>query len=131
VSSVGKPAPSFYLLTPCRLIDTRLPDGPYGGPAVPNDGTRVIQATGACGIPSTAKALALNAVAVQGPADGTFTAYPTDAPRPSMWTLRYRTGLVRANNATVPLSQSGQLSVYNINGAGATNLIVDVTGYFQ
>lgn len=131
VSAIGSPAPSFYLLTPCRLIDTRLPDGPYGGPAVPNDGTRVIQATGACGIPSTAKALALNVVAILGPADGTFTAYPTDKPRPPWWTLRYKSGMVRANNATVPLSQSGQLSVYNINGAGATGLIIDVTGYFQ
>src|SRR5207247_4707454 len=65
----------LYTLAPCRLLDTRLapnqlPPGPYGGPAVPPLSERIFSVTGRCGIPATARALALNVTAVNAPQVG-------------------------------------------------------------
>jgi len=131
VVSSGDRGPSFYTVTPCRLLDTRNPDGPYGGPALPSGSTRTILAAGQCGIPSGAKALALNITAILPPADGWFTPFRSDTTLPAVPLLYYRGGKVRANHSIVPLSPAGQFNVYNFNGTGSTQFCVDVTGYFQ
>src|SRR5260370_23571828 len=43
------PPPLFYTLAPCRVIDTRNPAGPYGGPALLSEATRVFSMAGQCG----------------------------------------------------------------------------------
>src|SRR6185436_14347283 len=54
------PAPlDFFTLPPCRLVDTRI-----DLPALQPGAQRTFVLTGACGVPSTARALSVNLTAV-------------------------------------------------------------------
>jgi len=122
----------FYTLTPCRLLDTRLAAGPYGGPAVPAAGERVVTAAGRCGIPSSAKAVSFNVTAVTPPAAGHLRFFPGDGAAPDTSTLNFGVGQTRANNAIVMMASSGSgtLAVRNASTAGV-HLVIDVNGYFE
>ncbi len=50
----------LFTLAPCRVVDTRNPTGPLGGPSLAAATTRSFPVTGTCGIPSTAKAVVFN-----------------------------------------------------------------------
>ncbi len=123
---VGQPS-AFYTLQPCRLLDTRLPVGSYGGPAVPAAGKRVVVAVGPrCGIPATARAISLNVTAVTPSAPG----YLSFSPGTSV--LNFTTGQTRANNAVVilPSSGLGTLALRNSSTA-SVHVVIDVNGYFE
>ncbi|HEY8019727.1 MAG TPA: hypothetical protein VIH93_01410 [Thermoanaerobaculia bacterium] len=122
----------FYTLTPCRLLDTRNASGPYGGPALPPGGQRVIAAAGQCGIPAGAGAVAVNVTVVAPAAVGYLRFFPGDAQAPNTSTINFRPGLTRANGAVLMLASSGSgaLAVEN-DAAASTHLLVDVTGYFR
>lgn len=123
------PSPySFYTLTPCRIVDTRNPVGPYGGPSLTVSGARVFPLRGQCGIPSTATAVSVNIVAVAPSLDGYLTVYPSNISPPLVSTLNYRNGRTRANNTILTLDASGQASVAT---SATTDFLLDVNGYFQ
>lgn len=131
----GLPTPTattFYTLAPCRLVDTRNPNGPLGGPALTASQTRLFTLTGTCGVPATAKSLSLNVTVVTPAAGGYLTLFPGGGSQPATSTINYLAGQVRANNAIVLLATSGNgtLNVFNGSG-GATHVILDVNGYFQ
>lgn len=119
---------SFHTLTPCRVIDTRGETGPWGGPRLVNDQSRVFLLRGRCGIPATAKAVAVNITVVTPNSAGHITAYPTDSPLPIASTINYSAGAVRANNAVLRMDGAGNVSIYNI---GEPHFVLDVTGYFE
>jgi hypothetical protein len=122
----------FYAVTPCRLLDTRDPAGPRGGPAVASATSRVVAGVGACGIPSTARALAVNLTAVGPLSTGYLAAYAADAPRPATSVLNLQPGRTRANGALLRLSWDGAFALFPFRSdGGATHLVVDVTGYFD
>ena len=116
---------SFYLVTPCRLLDTR------GGTQVilSRNNSRAFFVVRRCGIPEGAKAVAVNVTVVNPSGIGYLTLYPSAGTLPYASTLNYRTGKTRANNAILPLSAGGRLSVHN--AGPPVHAIVDVTGYFQ
>lgn len=119
---------SLYLIAPCRVVDTRDPVSSHGGPQL-GASVRSFATTGRCGIPSGAKAVAINVTAV-APADtGFVTLFGGASPLPATSTLNYRTAKTRANNAIIPLSAGGFMKVSN-NGP-SVHVIIDVTGYFQ
>jgi hypothetical protein len=122
----------FWLVTPCRLIDTRNPSGPLGGPPLNAIAIRNVAVAGNCGVPSGALALALNVTAVAPASAGWLTLYPgpSGAAQPFVSTINYRPGKTLANNAVVPIGADGTINVYN-SGPSGTNFIVDVTGYFK
>jgi uncharacterized repeat protein (TIGR01451 family) len=127
-TSTGGAAPSgatgLYILTPCRLLDTR------DSTALGAGAVQVVPVTGACGIPAGAKSVIMNITAVLPGAPGSLTAYPSDAtPVPDTVALSYRTGKTRAGNAIIKLSDDGRLSI--LNRGSAVHFIIDVTGYFQ
>jgi hypothetical protein len=122
-------ATMFYMITPCRVIDTRNPVGPYGGPAAPPTGTRDIQMTGVCGIPAGAKSVAANITAVSPSATGFLAAYPTGLGYPGTASVNYRTGKTRASNSILTLSANGQVTMRN--EGPQLHYIIDVTGYFH
>jgi hypothetical protein len=114
------------------VIDTRTPAGPYGGPALLSEATRVFGLAGQCGVPSSATGVAVNITVTQptnGP--GFLTMFPAGGARPLTSVINFRAGQTRANNAILPLSGSGALSIYCQQGGGTTHFILDVTGYFQ
>ena len=123
----------FYTLAPCRILDTRLASGSYGGPALLPTTERVIVATGRCGIPASAQALSLNVTAVDAPGTGHLRLYPGNATAPLAATVNYSAGQTRGNNAIVMLASSGTgtFAVKSFTPAGAVHVVVDVNGYFE
>jgi hypothetical protein len=126
--------PRFFTVTPCRVLDTRNPVGPSGGPALGANTTRSFPVTGLCGIPSTAIAVALNVTTVDETDFGDLRTYPNGNPVPSSSTINFAVQKVRANNAVIPLGLGGRIAVQcdmPPTSTGQTNLVIDVTGYFQ
>ncbi|HYC87569.1 MAG TPA: FG-GAP-like repeat-containing protein [Thermoanaerobaculia bacterium] len=114
---------AFYSITPCRLLDTR-----SGAPlAHAADASTLV--AGSCGIPAGAKSVVANVTVVAPAASGWLSLFPSDLPWPGTSTINYRTGKTRANQAIVPLSADGQLTVRN-SGADV-HYLIDVTGYFK
>jgi len=68
----------FYTVAPCRLVDTRLGPGPLGGPALEAQTTRTFDLHGVCGVPASARAVALN-VTVTGAAGAGHLRLPEHA----------------------------------------------------
>ena len=125
----GSPgALSFYRATPCRISDTRLPVGAFGGPVLSGGETRGYSVpASACSIPSTAEAYSLNATVVPGGWLGYLTLWPSGISQPEVSTLNAPDGSLTSNAALVPAGTSGAISVFVSN---PTNLILDVNGYF-
>jgi hypothetical protein len=123
---------NFFTLTPCRLVDTRNPDGPLGGPALVAGAVRTFVLAGQCGIPVTAKALSINVTVTDPTAGGFLTVYPGGTPLPPLAsTINYNFGITRANNADIMLGASGDLSVYCGQAGGTAHLVLDVNGFFE
>lgn len=125
-------ASSFYLVTPCRVLDTRNPNGTYGGPAISAGGTRVFPLAGVCGIPSDATSVSLNVTVVPPVQSGYLTIYPADVPAPPTSTINYAQVKIRANNAIIRVSNDGRaaLAIF-AGGTASVHVIVDVNGYFK
>jgi hypothetical protein len=121
---------AYYPLEPCRVADTRNPDGELGGPHLTGGVPRtfpVLDATG-CDIPSAAAAYSLNFTAL--PRTGSLwvlTAWPTGEPQPGTSTLNAPTGTAVANAAIVPAGTSGDVNVW---ASADTDLVIDIDGYF-
>jgi hypothetical protein len=118
---------AFYTVAPCRVLDSRQAGGV---PTQPGGSTNVFAIGGHCGVPVGAKAVALNVTVINPLSDGFLTLYPPGTARPPTSAINYRTGQVRANNATIPLDSAGELAVY-CGGAGDYDLLIDVSGYYQ
>ena len=120
----------FYTLTPCRLADTRNPNGASGGPALASGAVRSFPVVNLCSIPSTAKAVVVNITAVSPTSDGNLRAFATGQSVPGTSAINFRAGVIRANNAILAISSSG-LSLQCDMGGGGTDVVIDVFGYFQ
>lgn len=130
----------FYSVTPCRLADTRDPNGLTGGPPLQSGVPRNIPVYGNnarnCQIPNTAKAVAINVTVVNPSNFGYLTAYPAFTQLPVVSTINFATGEpALANGAIVPLTvdASFQLAIYPFlaGNVGSVHLVLDITGYFQ
>jgi len=135
VIQVGTPPPgTFYSVTPCRAVDTRGTAGvPIGGPALSSGATRSFTLINRCGIPTGAKAVAVNVTVVGPTRAGDLRLFPTGGTATTS-SLNFGATQTRANNAVVKLSVSspGQLSVTCAMGSpGTTHFLLDVVGYFQ
>jgi hypothetical protein len=119
---------SFYTLTPCRIIDTR--DPTLGAPALVSGATRVFTIANHCSVPPTAKSVSVNITVTQPTSPGHLILFPGGTP-PGVSNINFGAGQTRANNAIVPLSASGTLSVADGQSSGTTHFILDVNGYFQ
>jgi hypothetical protein len=131
--SLSCPAPvGFFTVTPCRVLDTREPSGTWGGPSLAAGAVRVFPISGRCDIPPTARSVAVNLTVVDPTQGGHLTLFPAGTPVPGSSTINFRAGIVRANNAILPLGAAGDLSVLCALGApGTSHLILDVNGYFE
>jgi hypothetical protein len=122
---------NFFTLAPCRVFDTRIAVGLYGGPALAAGQNRVFTLAGRCSIPASAGAVAVNLTVTQSTADGNLRVFPSDVALPSTSTINYGAGQTRANNAIVGLSAAGALTVRCAQASGSVHAILDVTGYFE
>ena len=127
----GSSTLAFFALPPCRVVDTRNPVGPLGGPYLLNQRTRdfpVLQSN--CNIPATAQAYSFNYTAIPRNYRPLLflETWPTGQMQPNVSTLNANTGTVTANAAIVPAGQGGDVEVYP--SGNDTDLIIDVNGYF-
>jgi hypothetical protein len=128
---LGCPVPvGFFTVAPCRVIDTRLPTGAYGGPSLAGSGIRTVTIAGQCTIPSTAKSVVFNVTVTNPVAPGHLTLFPGGTPLPLTSTINFRSGQTRANNAIVPLGAAGDIAVSS-GSSGPVDFILDVNGYFE
>jgi hypothetical protein len=126
----GSTPRSYHTLSPCRVLDTRDPN-PSGPSPLAAGVTRTMTATGACGIPETARALALNVTVTGATAAGNLRVFPGGFPAPNASNANYLPGQTRANNAVVGLGSGGRLSTLASQTAGTVDVILDVSGYFE
>ena len=122
---------SFFSLTPCRVVDTRDPAGPYGGPALAANVDRTFVISGQCGVPVGARAAAFNLAVTLSTAGGDLRVFPAGAGLPLVSALNWNAGQTRANNAVIQFGPSGDVTVHPDQPSGTVHLIVDVSGYFQ
>jgi len=118
----GPGALSLYTITPCRVLDTRLP--PVSRPTVGQ--LDVPMTGGACGIPANATAFALNATVIPMVTLGLLELWPQGQPRPLASTLNAFDGALTSNMAIAP-STNGWISTLLSDLA---YLFLDVSGYF-
>src|SRR5205823_9087876 len=77
VTKVNSAGLRFVPVTPCRVADTRNPNGAFGGPSLIGGNTRPFTIPdSACGIPATAHAYSLNATVVPKGTLGYLTMFP-------------------------------------------------------
>jgi hypothetical protein len=123
----------FYTLLPCRVVDTRLADGPHGGPALGANELRDSLLRGQCGIPADARAVSFNITVVGPTAPGFLRVFAAGTVEPPTSTINFSAGQTRANNGIAALIGSGMLSVRAslAAGSGTVHLVLDVNGYFR
>jgi len=128
---------SFYSLAPCRVVDTRNPTGPTGGPSLGANTTRSFPILGACGVPATAQAVVFN-VTIAGPTDlGDIRIYPAGTTMPLASVINWvASDSAVANGAIIPVgSDAGNHVSIRVDmvptSTGQVDLILDVTGYFE
>ncbi len=116
-------------LVPARLFDSRSGDAVAGGCYLAPQARYDVQVTGRGGVPASGvAAVVLNVVSVD-PDRATFlAAYPAGSTAPSTSSVNALPGESTAASVVVPVGTGGKVSV--LNGTGASDLVVDVTGYF-
>jgi hypothetical protein len=124
---------SFYSLAPCRVADTRAAfgfSGAFGPPSLAGGATRTFPVQqSSCAIPSSAQAYSLNLTVVvpSGGSLGYLTAFPAGETLPNASTVNAPSGGVVGSAAIVPAGSSGAISVF---ASSATDLLIDINGYF-
>lgn len=119
----------FAALTPTRLLDTRPSATACFAPGIPIAAiTETSQlARGTCTIPATAQAIVGNATVVQPSVNGFLTLWPSNVTKPTVASSNYVAGQILNRHFTIGLGTDGAFKHYSVS---ATNLVIDVSGYF-
>ena len=125
----------FTPLAPSRICDTR-PTALSGaasdqctGQTLGPGGSLNVQVSGQGGIPAGAAAVVANVTVTDTTAASYLTVWPEGGTRPLASNLNWSAGETIPNRLVIPLSSSGQISIYN--QSGSTDVIVDVNGYYE
>jgi hypothetical protein len=125
----------FYPLNPARIMDTRRTDptalevtGAFTS-AVP----RLLRVGGRYGVPEGASAVAGNLTVVGQTSAGYASITLQATSTPTVSTLNFPIGDVRANGATFPVPvDSGDVAlVYKASAGARTHLVLDLAGYYK
>ena len=118
----------FIPVSPCRVVDTRNPDGMFGGPPIDGGSYRDFPIPlGACSIPSIATAYALNVTVVPHSTLDYLTIWPSNQPQPLVSTMNSWDGRIKSTAAIVGASSSGAVRVFVSDTA---DVVLDISGYF-
>jgi hypothetical protein len=122
----------FYSVVPCRVADTRLTDGPHGGPVLTSGQLRSFPIAGECDIPEGAQAVSLNVTVVGSTGPGVLQVFQAGLFGTSTSYLTFGAGQTRTNNGLVALA-GGRLSVRPLVDAspGKVHIVIDINGYFR
>ncbi|MFD9726919.1 hypothetical protein [Streptomyces sp. NPDC059072] len=126
-----KAASGYTPMTPARFVDTREGLGTTKAGQVPARGSFTTQISGLRNVPSGISAVALN-VTVTGPRSAGFlSVLPGGGSNPSVSNLNFNNGDTIANSVIVPVSNDGKITVFNGSWSGATDVVIDVVGYYS
>lgn len=112
----------------CRTVDTRFAD--QGGPVLGVSETRNFQIRGNCGVPASAKAVAVNITTTDQAGQGFLYVYPAGGAVPGASYINF-------NSGQGPLSNGGIVALSTlpndlaITASNGTNVLLDVYGYFE
>jgi hypothetical protein len=121
---------SFHTVSPCRAFDSR--DAAPGGPAaVAANAHFEAQVAGRCGVPVSARSVALNVTVTGATEAGHVTLFPAGRVPPPTSTINHPAGTTRASQAVVGVGDGGRVVVRAIQGSGSVHVILDVSGYFE
>ena len=109
--TVPNAATKMYPLAPCRVADTRLPDSPWGGPALDGGDIRSFVIGGRCGVPVTATAVSFNFTVTRPTGAGDLRVFPGQTAVPNTTTVNWNAGQTRANNAVIGLGSFHDIGV--------------------
>jgi hypothetical protein len=114
-------------------VSTCRPAGSYGGPALQGGTTRDFAIDGQCGVPGSAVAISANVTVVGATGGADLRIFPSGTPTPTVSSINFNAGQVRANNAILPMvgNPVGSLTVQCDMPTGSTHMLLDVNGYFQ
>lgn len=128
--AVPSAATHFIAIVPCRVVDTRNPEGLYGGPKMGQGQIRSFDVdAGPCsGIPPAAAGFSLSFGVTETAGNGAYlTAWPTGGTQPGVATITWSEGQTLTSAAIVPAGTNGSIDVFTAN---ATHLTIDINGYF-
>ena len=114
----------FVPLTPCRLLDTRGASGELAA----GETIEVAVAGDRCQIPDRASAAALTITVSEPDGPGFVTIWPAGTARPGASVVNFQKDETVPNSQLVQLGDDGAVSLYTL---AATDVVVDVTGYFE
>ncbi len=125
----GPTALRFVPVPPCRVVDTRNPDGPFGGPTIQGGSYRIFPIPqGGCNIPADAAAYSFNVTVVPQGHLGYLTLWPDGQGLPGVSTINSVDGRIKAGASISPAGAAGAVDAYASN---TTDLILDINGYFE
>ncbi|BDC52373.1 hypothetical protein F183_A46880 [Bryobacterales bacterium F-183] len=118
----------YYPTGGCRVSDTRNANGALGGPIQTGGLVRdyPVPSSG-CGIPTGARAFAMNATLLPNGPTSFLTLFPSGQGQPLASTLNALDGAFTSNAAIVPASSTGSLSAFVTQ---TSHLLLDISGYF-
>ena len=121
---------SLYPTPPCRVLDTRPPNGNGAFTGTLNPAVDVLASP--CGVPSSVPAASLaynfNATVVPQGSLGYLSLWPVGVSQPVVSTLNAYDGAITSNMAIVPAGTNGEINAYA--GFGTTNLILDISAFY-
>lgn len=122
---------TYSTMAPARVLDSRPAIGiGLSGPFLPN-APRKLTIAGSHGIPADAVAITGNLTVVGQTRAGYLSVTSESVVNPQTSTLNFPMGDTRANGVSVPLNGTGGLWIVFKASGGATNVILDVTGYYR
>lgn len=123
--SGGSSGALFTATSPARMVDTR-----NGGSRIAGGHDLTVPLAGVGPVPSDATAIVANVTVTDTTAASYLTAYPDGVTqRPTASDLNWVAGDTRPNLVVVKLGADGKADFYN--AAGATDLVIDVVGWYR
>ena len=123
--AVGPEVLDFYSVAPCRAVDTRTTSALASG--VP----RTFSISGVCGVPASARAVAVNVTVVGATGTGNAVLWRSGTALPGTSSINFPAGVTRTNNAVVAIANGALDARATVGGSGTVHLVIDVSGYFQ
>ena len=118
---------TFVPVTPTRMMDTRTG---LGGTALQNGETRLLDVTGAAGVPNWLPTAAVMNVTITNPDQAGFlTVFPANAARPVASNLNFAPGQTVPNLGISGVDGQGRISIFN--ALGTADEIADAPGWNQ
>ena len=126
-------------LAPCRIADTRNVGGPvtsgatrnFRGYTASNFAFQGGNGTSDCGIPANPSALMINVAAPVSTQGGYLTVWPFGTTMPLASNLDYKAGDLANNEIAAKMTIGSSTAEFSVFAFGATNVVVDVVGYFM